>query len=134
MILMDARRTSMDMHYCEDSGLVGGHCFLDFLICLVLAQRIYRPNRCRNPANNGELEQQAKDARKWAANGEELQPRENKSKDQAHSKTSNKMKYNLIKNAIRLTCRIKIWIAYGNSSDALAHKAMLVLAWNLVVP
>lgn len=57
---------------------------LDLLVGLVLAQRVHRPYRRRQPSDQGELEKQADDAGDRPANGEERQPRQNQGDQQTH--------------------------------------------------
>jgi hypothetical protein len=46
---------------------------LYFLVGFVLTQGIDRPNRCGQPANEDDLQDQTQDARKGSPNGEESQ-------------------------------------------------------------
>jgi len=55
-----------------------------FLVGFVLAQGVYRPDGGRQPADKCELQYQADDAGDGAADGEELQPRQQQSDEQAH--------------------------------------------------
>ena len=63
-------------------------CFADFLIGLELAERIDRPNGCGQPANQGELQDQAENAGERAANGEEGEPGEEEGDEESHGGVS----------------------------------------------
>lgn len=62
-------------------------CFFDFLVGFVLAQGIDRPDRCWHPADQCDLQKQAQQARKRAANGEKHGKGQKQSKQQAHGRT-----------------------------------------------
>jgi hypothetical protein len=57
---------------------------VNFLVGLVLAQGVHRPNSGWNPANHGDLQEQANDARERATNREESEPRKDQGYQQAH--------------------------------------------------
>jgi hypothetical protein len=51
-------------------GLTLAQGLLDFLISLVLAKSVYRPNRGRDPSDKGQLQDQANNTRHWTTNRE----------------------------------------------------------------
>lgn len=56
----------------------------DFLIGLVLAERVNRPDGGGNPADQGDLQDEADKSGERSADGEELDPGEQDREDQAH--------------------------------------------------
>ena len=73
------------------SEMAIAECFLDFLIGLVLAQGVDRPDRRGHPANQGQLQHQAQQSREGTADGEEHGKRQEQGKQQAHSKINEKV-------------------------------------------
>jgi len=60
----------------------------NFPVGFVLAERIHRPDRRGQPADDGDLQNQAYDASERAPDGEKLQPRQENSQQQAHTPPS----------------------------------------------
>jgi hypothetical protein len=58
--------------------------FFDLLVGLVLTQRIHRPNRRRDPTDEGYLQNQAENPGNRPTDCEESQPRQKQRYDQAH--------------------------------------------------
>ena len=78
-----ARQASRRTRHAE-KGNSGAQGFADFLVSFVLTQRIDRPDGCGHPADEGDLQQQADDAGKGAANREKLQLGQQDGENQAH--------------------------------------------------
>ena len=57
----------------------------NLLVGLILAERVDGPDGGRNPADECDLQNQADDAGKGSANGEELKPGNEDGKDQSHT-------------------------------------------------
>src|SRR5690606_26541 len=93
---------------------------LDFLVGLVLAERVHRPDRGGNPADERHLQDQANDAGYGAADGEEGQPGEKEGDQQAHS---GKEKYR--SQAVYMTKR---------SPQARHRRARRQIAWEFILP
>lgn len=60
------------------------HRLFDFLVRLVLAEGVDRPDCGGNPADDRNLKKQADDAGNGSANGEKLKPGEKESEKEAH--------------------------------------------------
>lgn len=60
------------------------HRLANFLVCLVLAQRIHRPDRRGNPANQSQLKEQTEDAGEGTPDGEKGEPRQYEGDEQSH--------------------------------------------------
>jgi hypothetical protein len=58
---------------------------LDFLVSLVLTERVDCPDSRWNPADEGALQDQADDSGDWAPDGEEGQPWEDQGNNKTHS-------------------------------------------------
>jgi hypothetical protein len=64
--------------------LAAGDRTCDFPVGFVFAERIHRPDRRWDPTDNRDLKQQANDAGERPANREELEPRQENGKQEAH--------------------------------------------------
>jgi hypothetical protein len=64
--------------------------FFDLLIGFVLAQCVHRPNGCRKPSDDGQLQNQANDASDGATYREKRKPRQKQGDDQTHVKILSK--------------------------------------------
>lgn len=72
---------------------------LDFSIGLVLAQRVGRPDSCRNPSDHRDLKEQANDSGEGPADRKELEPGQQDGEEQAHGNVSNTTKSESIQEA-----------------------------------
>ena len=63
----------------------GSHRALDFLIGMILTDRISRPDCRRDPTDQGNLQNKAHDARDWAVDREKGKPGQQDSDQQAHA-------------------------------------------------
>jgi hypothetical protein len=57
---------------------------LNLLVSRILTERIHRPDRCGNPADQRDLQDQADDARNRAADREKLKLGQNQGEQQTH--------------------------------------------------
>ena len=74
----------MLLFYVFSALIAAAEGILNLLFCLVLAQRVHRPNSGGYPANQGDLQDQAQQASKGAANGEKHRKGQKQSQQQAH--------------------------------------------------